>query len=72
MDKKRPQLCSYNSCTACSACANICKHGAISMSEDNHGEHYPLIDKDKTAAHPFSAPDESCSHRAPDPLDIWG
>ena len=43
MDKKRPQLCSYNSCTACSACANICKHGAISMSEDNHGEHYPLI-----------------------------
>ena len=47
MDKKGPQLCLYNSCTACSACANICKHGAIGMSEDNHGEHHPVIDMDK-------------------------
>lgn len=42
-DKPLPVLCDSEHCTACSACANICKHNAIKMTEDNHGELHPVI-----------------------------
>lgn len=42
-DKPLPVLCDSEHCTACSACVNICKHNAIKMTEDNHGELHPVI-----------------------------
>lgn len=47
MDRKFPTLCNEDKCTACSACANICKYNAISMMENHHGELHPIIDKKK-------------------------
>lgn len=47
MDKKIPKLCDDDKCTACSACYNICRHHAINMLEDNHGELHPVIDNEK-------------------------
>lgn len=47
---KYPQLCESIKCTACSACANICKHGAIKIVENNHGELHPIIDTEKCIA----------------------
>lgn len=44
---KYPQLCESIKCTACSACANICKHEAIKMQENTHGELHPIIDYNK-------------------------
>lgn len=46
LDKKikLPILCSDDKCTACSACFNACRHGAISMEEDKYGEHHPQVD----------------------------
>lgn len=41
------EICDYNSCTGCAACMNNCKHQAISMYPDRHGELHPLIDVDK-------------------------
>lgn len=38
---------SYDKCTGCCACLNICPKDAISMNEDNEGFKYPVIDKDK-------------------------
>lgn len=36
-----------NRCSGCSACANICTHGAITMTPDGLGFKYPVIDPDK-------------------------
>ena len=47
MNNRYPQLCDSVKCTACSACANICRHGAITMTENSHGELHPIIDIDK-------------------------
>lgn len=44
MDKPLPILCDSKHCTACSACANICRNNAIKMIEDGHGELHPFID----------------------------
>lgn len=41
------EICDYNSCIGCAACMNNCKHQAISMYPDRHGELHPLIDVDK-------------------------
>ena len=41
----KPQLCSADKCTACSACYNACRKGAISMKEDAYGELHPYIDE---------------------------
>lgn len=43
-NQKRPQLCGKDKCTACSACYNVCRKGAIKMVEDECGELYPKID----------------------------
>lgn len=40
-------ICSYNKCTGCSACMNICTHGAISMVEGELGHIQPIIDNNK-------------------------
>lgn len=40
-------ICEYNKCTGCSACANICNKGCISMIEDEFGEKHPKIDTEK-------------------------
>lgn len=37
---------SKDTCYGCGACEYICKHGAISMHNDNEGFIYPLINKD--------------------------
>lgn len=44
---KLPVLCPDDQCTACSACFNACRHGAIRMEEDRYGEHHPQIDAQK-------------------------
>lgn len=36
-----------NNCCGCSACANICPHGAIEMVENSEGFLYPEIDQSK-------------------------
>lgn len=46
-DRKNPQLCQKESCTACSACYNICNSGAINMVEDEYGELHPSINPDQ-------------------------
>ena len=38
-------ICEINKCTGCSLCADVCKHGAISMQEDNNGFIVPVIDR---------------------------
>ena len=38
---------SDKSCTGCGACLNICHKGAISMTEDEYGFVFPLIDREK-------------------------
>ena len=41
------EICSKNSCTGCSACANSCVHKAIRMTEvPPHGYLYPAINSD--------------------------
>ncbi len=34
-------------CSGCSACANVCEHGAITMLPDTLGFLYPVVDHDK-------------------------
>lgn len=41
------EICKENKCTGCSACYNICRHGAIRMLADDYGHIHPRIDKDK-------------------------
>lgn len=43
-NKKIPQLCEADRCTACSACYNICPRFAISMETDKYGESHPVVD----------------------------
>lgn len=43
-NKKIPQLCGKDLCTACHACYNICSKKAIIMVEDQYGELHPQID----------------------------
>ena len=40
-------ICEYKHCTGCQACKNICPSDAITMSEDEHGFVYPVIDAEK-------------------------
>lgn len=48
MDKNKPVLCDNNTCTGCSACANVCPTGAISMHADNvEGFYRPFVDNQK-------------------------
>ena len=44
---KHINIISKEDCCGCTACANICQSGAISMKEDKEGFLYPVIDKDK-------------------------
>ena len=37
------QICEYDLCTGCSACQNICPHGAIVLLPDKNGELHPQI-----------------------------
>ena len=41
------KICVKDFCTGCSACANICKHLAITMKIDDKGFLYPEIDENK-------------------------
>lgn len=38
------EICDYRECTGCTACASICRHGAIVMTEDAEGFLRPVID----------------------------
>ena len=40
-------IVNYQDCCGCSACANICPHGAIEMVENSEGFLYPEIDQSK-------------------------
>ena len=42
-----PQLIDAQKCTGCSACANVCKHNAITMEEDAEGFLQPVINTEK-------------------------
>lgn len=42
-----PTLPSIDNCTACGACIDTCKHGAISLFEDKNGYYNIAIDEDK-------------------------
>lgn len=44
-NKRIPQLCTADVCTACSACYNVCPNGAITMRVDAYGESHPCIDE---------------------------
>ena len=39
-------ICSYNKCTGCFACANACPKSCISLVEDEYGEIHPKVDTD--------------------------
>ena len=39
------QICKKELCTGCTACANICSHGAISMQPDECGYLHPIINQ---------------------------
>lgn len=39
-----PQLADKKHCTGCMCCADICKHGAITIIEDKNGLWYPVVD----------------------------
>lgn len=41
------KICETSKCTGCSLCADVCKHGAISMQEDGNGFIVPVIDQYK-------------------------
>ena len=41
------RIISYQKCCGCSACANICPHGAIEMIENSEGFLYPEINQSK-------------------------
>ena len=40
-------ICDLEQCTGCSACMNICSHGAISMVKGVNGHLFPKIDSEK-------------------------
>ncbi len=42
---KNCKINNISSCTGCSACANICPNGAITMQENKEGFLYPIIDE---------------------------
>lgn len=42
-----PTLAKASACTGCSACANICPHGAISIGPDKSGFLMPTVDESK-------------------------
>lgn len=42
-NKRLPQLCEPEQCTACSACFNVCPKHAIQMVEDECGELHPQL-----------------------------
>ena len=42
-----PTLAKASACTGCSACANICPHGAISIGPDKSGFLMPSVDESK-------------------------
>lgn len=46
-NKRLPILCKPTECTACSACAQVCKQEAIQMTADAHGFLHPVIDAKK-------------------------
>lgn len=37
------EVCSYNDCTGCMACYNVCPYGAIKMEADGEGFDHPVI-----------------------------
>ena len=39
-------ICNYNKCTGCFACANICPKACISLDEDKYGEIHPVVNQD--------------------------
>ena len=41
------EICSYNKCTGCFACANACNKGCITLEEDKYGEIHPVVDEKK-------------------------
>ncbi len=41
------QIRSPKECCGCTACAEICRHGAISMIPDTYGFPYPILDQSK-------------------------
>jgi len=41
------EICDYNKCTGCSACANACPVGCITMLENALGETHPHVDENK-------------------------
>lgn len=44
---KHINITSKEDCCGCTACANICPKGAITMQEDKEGFLYPVVDKEK-------------------------
>ena len=42
-----PKLAQFNNCLGCMLCSDVCKHGAISMSEDKNGFWMSVIDSNK-------------------------
>lgn len=41
------QISSYNNCTGCGACANLCPSSCIEMKEDENGELHPFVNSKK-------------------------
>lgn len=78
MNKSLPILCKSEHCTACFACVNVCRHDAVKMVENNHGELYPIIDKDSCVrcglcekVCPELYENEPCKYNEPDVYCCW-
>ncbi len=41
------QICCYDNCTGCGACANLCPRGCIEIKPDKYGELHPVVNEDK-------------------------
>ncbi len=46
-EKSKYEICTYEKCTGCGACAVVCPKNAISMTEDNAGFLRPSIEESK-------------------------
>ena len=45
-----PELCLNTACTGCTACASVCQKTAITMTADENGFLFPVIDSERCIA----------------------
>lgn len=73
-----PQLVPQDKCTGCTACASICAHKAINMTEDAEGYLVPVVDGDKCVdcklcemVCPVVPPELNMGYDKPEAYAVW-